>query len=72
MTNINQTRRNKMKVPSAIFAFIMVQFAFYLFGSFVASSFDLSHWNADGRFVAVMCGLVFGTPLAGIAYQEAK
>lgn len=59
-----------MKIPAAILAFIMVQVVFYLFGAFVANSFDLSHWNVDGRFMTAFFGLMAGTGLAAATYIE--
>lgn len=61
-----------MKIPAAILVFIMVQAAFYLFGSFVANSFDLSHWNTDGRFMTAMFGFICGIGLAAVSYTEMK
>lgn len=61
-----------MKIPAAILAFIMVQVVFYLFGAFVANSFDLSHWNTDGRFCAALFGLICGVAMASITYNEMK
>lgn len=59
-----------MKVPAAIAVFIMVQVAFYLFGSFVANSFDLSHWNTDGRFMTAMFGFICGVGLGAVTMAE--
>jgi hypothetical protein len=61
-----------MKIPAAILSFIMVQALFYLFGAFVANSFDLSHWNTDGRFAAVMFGSICGVAMFVITYNEMK
>lgn len=63
-----------MKVPAAILTFIMVQGLFFLFGAFVANSFDLAEWNRDGRFMTALLGFVAGFGLALTTYNsmEAK
>lgn len=61
-----------MKISAAILVFIMVQIVFYLFGAFVANSFDLSTWNMDGRFMTAMFGFCCGMGLAAVTYNELK
>lgn len=61
-----------MKIPASILTFIMVQATFYLFGSFIANSFDLSQWNTDGRFMCAMLSFICGFALAAITYTEIK
>lgn len=61
-----------MKIPAAILAFMMTQVMFYLFGAFVANSFDLSHWNNYGRFMTAMFGFIIGAGLAATTYNELK
>ena len=61
-----------MKILAAMTAFILTQVVFYMFGAFVANSFDLSQWNMDGRFMTAMFGLVCGVAMAAVSYNELK
>jgi hypothetical protein len=61
-----------MKVIAALAAFILIQAVFYMFGSFVANSFDLAEWNRDGRFMTAMFGFICGVAGAAMSYNELK
>lgn len=40
-----------------ISAFIMINFAMYLFGSFYSITFDIGQWSELCRFVIVLCSM---------------
>lgn len=45
-----------MKLLYPALSFTLVLFYFYLAGSFVANSFDLTDWKPVGRMIVAMCG----------------
>lgn len=48
-----------------IFAAFVAAVAWYLFGAFVATDFNIAHWDPLGRFFIAICGVFTFINIAG-------
>lgn len=58
-----------MKLLKRLIAFFLIMLLFYLLGSFIALSFDISNWALEGRMAYAISGTAFA---AGVSFLISK